>query len=89
MTVYVLHRYWNTPDNEGDEIVGVYSREASAYNDMKLDVERVKSYYSLGFWEDDATWENTREIHLGRIRGTVIERYATIYGWEIKELEVQ
>ena len=23
MTVYVLHRYWDTPDNEGNEIMAV------------------------------------------------------------------
>lgn len=89
MKVYVLHRHWDTPSNEGNDIMGAYKRATSAYYDMMLDVEKVKTYFESDFWEEDMTWENTHEVHLGSTRGTGNERYATIYGWEIIELEVQ
>lgn len=89
MKVYVLHRWWDTPSNEGNEIMGVYRQEASARHRMVLDAQTVKTYYEPDFWEEDYTWENAREIHLGGARGTAVAGYATIYGWEIVELEVQ
>ncbi len=30
MKVYVLHHYWDTPDNEGTEIIGVYRNKEEA-----------------------------------------------------------
>jgi len=89
MKVYILHRYWDTPNNEGNEIMGAYDLEVSAHTDMVLDAAATKQYYSQDFWEDDMTWENEREIHLGSTRGTGNDAYATIYCWEIVEMEVQ
>lgn len=87
MIVYVLHRYWDTPDNEGNEIMGVYEIESFAHQDMVLDAAATKAYYDSDFWDDDMTWENEREIHLGSEKRESI--YATIYCWEIVEAEVQ
>lgn len=35
MVVYVLHHYFDTPDVEGNEIIGVYSRIEDAQAKMK------------------------------------------------------
>ncbi len=74
MTVYVLHRYWDTPDNEGNEIMAA----------------ATKAYYSSqpNFWDEDMTWEEELEIHLGRNARSFGE-LAVIYCWEIVEKEVQ
>lgn len=45
MNVFVLYRYWDTPDNEGNEVCGVYKDVDNAISVMKKDAEHVKSYY--------------------------------------------
>lgn len=40
MIVFVLHRYWNTPDNEGADVVGVYRDVEGAIDDMKSPPKR-------------------------------------------------
>ena len=44
MNVFVLYRYWDTPDNEGNEVCGVYKDVDNAISVMKKDAEHVKSY---------------------------------------------
>ncbi len=90
MTVYVLHRYWNTPDNEGNEIMAVYENVDDAIADMKADADATKAYHSVqpNFWDEDMTWEEEREIHLGRNTRSFGD-LAVIYCWEIVEKEVQ
>ena len=58
MIVFVLHRYWNTPDNEGADVVGVYRDVEGAIDDMKSAAQKVKSYYPKDYWEPDMTWED-------------------------------
>ena len=90
MMVYVLHRYWDTPDNEGNEIMAVYENVDNAIADMKADADATKAYYSgqPNFWDEDMTWEEELEIHLGRNARSFGEP-AVIYCWEIVEKEVQ
>lgn len=88
MTVFVLHRHWDTPDNEGSDILGVFSRRKDAIEFMREDATATKSYYNgfgESYWDDDMTWESDTEIHLGRDAHT---SYATIHCWEITEHEV-
>lgn len=85
--VYVLYRYWDTPDNEGNEVMGAYRNAEKAMADMKADAAATKACYPADFWEDDFTWENEREIHLGQ--GSDIYGPATIYCWTIDNVEVQ
>ncbi len=87
MEIYVLYRYWDTPDNEGNEIMGAYHNLNSAVAAMRADAETVKSYYPADFWEDDSTWEDDCEIHLGRC--STMHEPATIYCWDIEKVEVQ
>lgn len=67
MIVFVLHRYWNTPDNEGADVAGVYRDVEGAIDDMKSAAQKVKSYYPKDYWEPDMTWEDDAEIHLAEI----------------------
>ena len=39
MNVFVLYRYWDTPDNEGNEVCGVYKDVDNAISVMKKDAE--------------------------------------------------
>lgn len=89
MTVYVLHRYWDTPDNEGNEVMAVYEKAEDAISAMKAEVAATKAYYpNPDYWDEDMTWEEEREIHLGRnSRG--FGDLAVIYCWEVVEKEVQ
>ena len=53
----------------------------------RKDVAIAKEYYSYDFWEEDMTWEDECEIHLGRNQSGC--NLATIYAWKIDEMEVQ
>lgn len=88
MKVFVLHRYFDTPDIEGNEIMGVYRKLEDAQSDMHTDVASTREYHEDDFWDDDMTWEDELEVHLGhnpKLSGCL----ATIYCWEIKETHVQ
>ena len=89
MTVYVLHHYFDTPDVEGNEIIGVYSRIEDARKEMKRCAGRLKAEFPEDAWEEDMTWTDADEIHLGfdsKCGGSFL---ATIYCWEIVSREVQ
>lgn len=51
METYVLYRYWDTPDNEGNEIMGAYYEADKAIADMKTDAAATKAYYPADFWK--------------------------------------
>ena len=88
MTVYVLHRYWDTPDNVGNEIMAVRRKVDDAISDMRADADAIKACHDADFWDEDMTWEEEREIHLGRNARSFGE-LDVIYCWEIVEKEVQ
>lgn len=80
MTVFVLYRYWNTPDNEGADVIGVYRDVKNAIFTMRSAAKEVMSYYSEDYWEEDMTWEDNMEIHLGHASYNRYES-STIYCW--------
>lgn len=87
MFVYILHRYWDTPDNEGNEIMSAYYQLENAISDMKADADATKAYYDSNYWDDEMTWEEDREIHLGHsAKGNMLD---TIYCWNIEKVEVR
>lgn len=88
MEIYVLYHYWDTPDNEGSGIMGAYYDADNAIATMKAEVETVKSYFPADFWEEDFTWEDDYEIHLGKC-GRTMNELATIYCWHIEKVEVK
>lgn len=88
MVVFVLHRYWDTPDNEGSDVLGVFRNVEDAILTMRTSANEVKTFYSDDYWEDDMTWEDDSEIHLGRDSHARYE-LATVYCWTISKMEVQ
>lgn len=90
MIVYVLSTYWDTEDNEGNEVLGIYSEEnlEKARNDMLACADAVKEMFPADVWQDDFTWEYDDEIHLG-FDPQIAFCNATIYSWEITKHEVQ
>lgn len=87
-TVYVLTHHWDTPDNEGNEVLGVYRRQEDAIADMQAAADKIRKEYDSDFWDADMTWESERDIHLGRPSVSGHE-LATIYCWDITEQEIQ
>ena len=81
MTVHVLHRYHDTPDNEGNDILGAYYNSAVARRDMTADAAKTKARYPDDFWTGDMTWETDDEIHL--CHNPIDASPATVYCWEI------
>lgn len=87
MTVYVLYHHFDTPDVDGNEIIGVYRNIEDARTDMLLGVAAIQSEFPDNFWDDDMTWYEDDEIHLGAEKPG--DMLATIYCWEIVSMEVQ
>lgn len=90
MKVYVLIHTWNTPHNEGTEILGVYAADAieKARADMRRSAAAVERDYGGDIWQDDFTWKDENSIHMG-FDPQVSYELATVYGWDILEEEVQ
>lgn len=85
--VYVLYTYWNTPDTEGNEVLGVFLNLSDAILAMKSAAESLKAQYPSDYWEEDFTWQDELEIHLGSQKDN--PSYATIYCWTISEEVLQ
>lgn len=88
MYVYVLYTYWDTPDTEGNEIIGVYFDRDRAQREMRILAEKLKDEYDDSFWDEDMTWEDDDEIHLGHDPMKLYES-ATVYCWTIARTEVK
>ena len=88
MTVYVAVHHWDTPDNEGVEILGVFEKIEKARAQIVAGAGAIRAEYDEDFWDDDMTWDEPSEIHLGRDeRGNT--NPATNYSWEIVQREVE
>lgn len=85
--VYVLYTYWNTPDTEGNEVLGAFLNLSDAILAMKSAAESLKVQYPSDYWEEDFTWQDELEIHLGSQKDN--PSYATIYCWTISEEVLQ
>jgi len=88
MDVYVLHHYWNTLDNEGNEVLGVYRHKEHAQAEMRSRAAALKKEFPVDAWDEDYTWEDADEIHLGFESQNAFEP-ATIYCWTIVKTDVQ
>ena len=88
MTVYVAINTWDTPDNEGSEILGVYSTLEKARQQIEAGAAAIRKEFDEDFWDEDMTWAESTEIHLGRDERGYCNP-ATIYSWEIVPREVE
>ena len=86
MIVYVLLNTWNTPANEGAEIVGVWACKEDAQAKMREEAQNLRKEFPTDFWTEDMTWEDDDEIHLGYDPMTL--ELATIYDWTICKSEI-
>ncbi len=85
--VYVLYTYWDTPDTEGNEVLGVFLNLSDSILAMKSAAESLKVQYPSDYWEEDFTWRDELEIHLGSQKDN--PSHATIYCWTISEETLQ
>lgn len=88
MTVYIALHTWDTPDNEGSEILGVYSAFEKAREQIEAGAAAIRKEYDEDFWDDDMTWDEPSGIHLGKDERGYFNP-ATIYSWEIISCEVE
>ncbi len=87
MTVYVVVHHWDTPDNEGVEVLGVLSTVEKARAQIEVGADAIRKEFDEDFWDEDMTWDEPMSIHLGRCGRNCLEQ-ATIYSWEISEQEI-
>lgn len=88
MKVFVVVHHWDTPDNDGVEVLGVFSTVEKARAQIVAGAGETRAEYDEDFWDEDMSWDEPSEIHLGRDeRG--YSNPATIYSWEISEQEVE
>lgn len=95
MKVYVLQHHWDTPDNEGTEVLGVYGDDhlEMARATMRAGADWLKKEYEDTYagdweWDEDGTWEDDNSIHLFYDSRSLYQA-ATVYSWEIVKMEVQ
>ncbi len=69
MTVHILKYRWNTPDDEGYEVLDVYRDIEAARNEMRElasdTKERMDKEMGGCPWDPDLTWEGDNAIYLG------------------------
>lgn len=91
MTVYVLHRHWDTPDDEGYEILSVHSDIEAAKNEMRERAgdtkERLDKEWGGCPWNDDLTWEADTAVYLGWYGKGCQPDWS--WSWEVETMEVQ
>lgn len=88
MKVFVVVHHWDTPDNEGVEVLGVFEKIEKARAKIVAGAGAIRAAYDEDFWDEDMTWDEPSEIHLGRDERDY-SNPATIYSWEIVQREVE
>lgn len=83
--VFVLFHYWDTLDNEGHGVVGVYDCKDKAVREMQRQAKIIRGYFNKTYWDGDMTWEDTDEIHLGHDA----KSYTEYYCWQIVSTTVK
>ena len=90
--VYVLLHHWDSDASEGFE-TKVFSASSLvlARQYMRMEAAKIRAeyeqLYGKDLWEEDYTWENEDEIHLGfDPRGFMSN--AVIYSWRLERQEV-
>ena len=88
MTVYVVVHHWDTPDNEGVEVLGVCSTVENARAKIVAGAGETRAEYDEDFWDEDMSCEEPNEIRLGHCARDYLE-LDTVYSWEISEQEIE
>ena len=88
MTVFVAVHHWDTPDNDGVEILGVFEKIEKARAQIVAGAGAIRAEYDEDFWDDDMSCEEPNEIRLGHCARDYLE-LDTVYSWEISEQEIE
>lgn len=88
MQVFVVVHHWDTPDNEGVEVLGVFEKIEKARAQIVAGAGAIRAEYVEDFWDEDMSWDEPMSIHLGRCGRDYLEQ-STVYSWEISEQEVE
>lgn len=95
MKVYVLQHVWNTPNNDGFEVLGVYSEDHinQARADMLESINAIKQEFIDTYgedwkWDEDVSCEDGGYVHLSYDPKQIFTE-ATVYSWEILSMEVR
>lgn len=88
MQVFVVVHHWDTPDNEGVEVLGVFEKIEKARAQIVAGAGAIRAEYDEDFWDEDMTWDEPESIHLGGYSLGSFEP-ATLYSWEIVQREVE
>lgn len=88
MKVFVVVHHWDTPDNEGVEVLRVFSTIEKAREQIEVGAAAIRKEYDEDFWDEDMSWDEPTSIHLGRCGRDYLEQ-STIYSWEISEQEIE
>ena len=88
MQVFVVVHHWDTPDNEGVEVLGVFEKIEKAREQIEVGAHAIRKEFDEDFWDEDMSWDEPMSIHLGRCGRDYLEQ-ATVYSWEISEQEVE
>lgn len=53
MTVFVVVHHWDTPDNEGVEVLGVFKKIEKARAQIVAGAGAIRAEYDEDFWDED------------------------------------
>lgn len=86
MEVYILLHNWNTPDNEGAEVLGVFKSLQKAQAAMMRSAYEIEMEYDTCFFDPDMTWKEPMSVHFGH--DPMTGELGTFYAWDIVKQNV-
>ncbi len=91
MIVHILTHRWNTPDDEGYEILNAFRDIEVARNEMRELASETKEWLDKKMggcpWNHDLTWEADNAVYLGWYGERCEPDWS--WSWEIESVEVQ
>ena len=88
MTVFVAVHHWDTPDNDGVEILGVFGKIEKARAQIVAGAGAIRAEYDEDFWDEDMSCEEPNEIRLKHCARDYLE-LDTVYSWEISKQKIE
>ena len=88
MQVFVAVQHWDTPYNEGVEILGVFGKLEKARAQIVAGAGAIRAEYDEDFWDDDMSFEEPNEIRLVHCARDYLE-LDTVYSWEISRQKIE
>lgn len=89
MKVYVVLTWWDTDQDDGREVLGVWADRDAARAAMKANVDPIKKLYDGMDWKWDEEYSEETEDYVYLAAGIMDPYGATIYCWEVLEIDIQ